>query len=298
MPSTIQLYNQSISDIKRLQNDLFSNQAKIGADSIASTYKELGSNISVIEGFKSSIERSDRFISSIDQVLRRLDTMYRAVDDIVNTAINFRKSLGLEATSTNSSVFNLTQEANSTLDRIRGSLNEKDGAAFVFSGAKSDVEPVNDLKNSTNILNGQNTSNYYNGDDFISKVSASVTLEVDYGVTASNPAFKNLIASINRAKATEASGEGANYDQAGTELENAIDELISLRASIGNNTKVLEQMQEFHTRAKATFEIKFDEKNSPDIIELTTKTSQLTATLQASYLNFSKISQLNLSSFL
>ncbi len=298
MPSTIQLYNQSISDIKRLQNDLFSNQAKIGADSIASTYKELGSNISIIEGFKSSIERSDRFVSSIDQVLRRLDTMYRAVDDIVNSAINFKTSMGLEATSTNSTVFNLTQVANSTLDRLRGSLNAKDGAAFVFAGAKSDVEPVKDLKSTSNIINGQNTANYYNGDDFIANVSASVSLEVEYGVTAADPAFQNFIASINLAKATEASGEGANYDDAGRQLESSIDELISLRADIGNNMRVLEQMKEFHTRAKATFEIKYDEKNSPDIIELTTKTSQLTATLQASYLNFSKISQLNLSNFL
>ncbi len=86
--------------------------------------------------------------------------------------------------------------------------------------------------------------------------------------------------------------------QAGEDLDNAIEQLISLRAKMGSNMKSLEDMKGFHEKSKSTFEQKYDEANSPDIIELTTTVSQLTATLQASFVNFSRISQLNLFNFI
>lgn len=298
MPSTIQLYSQAIRDFKNIQDDLFTSQSKIGADSKAATFAELGSEITILTGFKSGIERSDRFITGINEVSRKLDTSYRAIDEILNIATKFKQDLSLEATTTNTSVNDLTAAVNSYLDRIRGALNTKDGRSFVFAGSKDNEEPVGNLKDVSNIINSTPTANYYRGDSYIAKVAASSTLEIEYGITADDDTFKNLIASLNRAKDEETRGTGANYLQAGEELDNSIEQLISLRAKIGNNLKAMEDMKGFHTQAKSTFEQKYDEANSPDIIELTTNVSQLTATLQASFINFSRISQLSLSNFL
>lgn len=296
MPSSVQIFSQAISDFKNLQSQLFEKQAKIGADSKASTFAELDNDITVVESFKASVSRSERFVNTISDVGRRLDTSYRSVDRIIELATSFKKDLILE-NSINASINDLSASANNTLDSIRGSLNAKDGSNFVFAGSKTNTQPVGDLKSATNYVNGTATANYYKGDEFKGALDVSTALRIEYGVTASDGAFKNIISAINRAKDAEASG-GDGLEDAGTALEGAIDDLISLRAKMGNNAKVLEDSIEFHTRAKSIFEQKLSEKTSPDIVELSVEISQANAVLQASFQNFSRVSSLSLTDFI
>lgn len=296
MPSSVQLYNQAISDFKKIQGNLFEKQAKIGADSKADTFAELGRDINVVEGFKFSSERSAKYISSIEDVSRRLDTAYRSVDQIISVAIDFKATLSLESSSTNAPVTNLTAAANSSLDKIEGSLNAKDGTSFIFAGSNTNATAVDDLKTNSNVIGGQISASYYNGDDLVLSAEVSATMAVEYGVNANHPAFQKLIGAINMAKSQEA-GEG-RYEQAGQYLDEAISELISLRADMGNNTKVLEEMKDYHIKAKETFDQKLSDVNSPDIVQLTIETSQLQASLQAAFLTFTRISSLALSNYL
>jgi flagellar hook-associated protein 3 FlgL len=295
MPSTIQLYSQTITDFKKLQDSLYSAQSKIGANSKAETFAELGSEVSVVQSFSFSAQRANRYSTSIAEVSRRLDTSYRAVDDIIESAIDFKKSLTLE-NSPNSNVNDLTSQANTALDLIRGALNSRDGAIYVFAGSKTNEEPVEDLKQTSNYVDGKATANYYNGDDFKASVDVSRSLNVEYGVAASDPAFQNLIASLNLSKEYEKSGSG--LEEAGKLLESAIDDLITLRAKMGNNTKVLEQNANIQSKAETTFKQKLAEVNEPDIVSLTILTNQNQAALTALFQNFSRISNLSLVNFL
>ncbi len=298
MPSSVQLYNQAISDFKKIQTNLFEKQAKVGAESLADTFAELGNKINIVENFRFSSERSSKFMSSIDDVTRKLDTTYKSVDEMINTLIDFKSTLSLESSTSNSSVTNLTAAANAALDKIAGALNSKDGANYLFAGSNSNVEPVDDLKFNSNVVGGEITANYYNGDDLVLSVDASSSLTINYGVTANNPAFQKMIGAINMARSQEANGQSANYEAAGKYVDEALQELISLRADMGNNTKALEQMRDFHAKAKDSFDEKLSEANSPDIVQLTIETTQLQASLQASFQIFSRISSLALSNFI
>jgi flagellar hook-associated protein 3 FlgL len=297
MPSTVQIYNQAISDFKSLQTIIADKQAKIGADSKADSFAELGDDISSVQGFKLSIERSDRYINSIKDAQRKNDTQYQAIQQILEIASQFKQNLTIESTTTSGAVNNLSQQANSSLDNIRGALNLRDGANFVFAGSKTNQQPVSDLKLSNNIVDSTPLANYYEGDNFKAAVDVSASLQVEYGFNAADPAFVNLIGAINLAKNAEAQGTN-NYQQAGDLFEQAYDQLLALQAKIGDNAKVFENNLDFQDKAKSIFEAKYAEVNEPNIVQLTIESTQAQTTLQASFQIFSKISQLSLINFL
>lgn len=296
MPSSVQLYSQAITDFKKLQGQLNEKQAKIGAESKADTFAELGSDLNSVQSFKLSIERSKRYVASIQDAQRRNDAQFSAIQQVIDLAQQFKQNLTIENSAATSGTNNLNQQANSILDSIRGALNSKDGANFLFGGSKTTTEPVTNLTYATSMDSTTPTANYYTGDDFKQAVDVSSSLRVEYGVTASDDAFKNLIGAINLAKTAESTN--GNYTDTGTLLNSAIEDLISLQARIGDNARIFDSSLDYNTKAKTTFEQKYSEVNEPDIVQLTIETSQLQATLEASFSAFSRISQLSLINFL
>ncbi len=297
MPSSVQSFNQAISDFKKLQGLLTGKQAQIGADSKASTFAELGDDLTTVQNFKLSMDRSDRYIRSIADASRKNDVQFQSIQRIISVANEFKSNLALENSTTTAGVNNLTAAGDAALDSIRDALTAKDGANFVFSGSKTNIAPVSDLKTLNNMENGDPTAAYYNGDNFKSSVDVSGSLRVQYGLNAADTAFQKLIGAINLAKTAEAENLG-NYTNTGELLDEAITELISLQTNIGDSAKLFDNSTQFHETAKGTFQQKYSEANSPDIVQLTIETSQIQTALEASFSAFSKISQLSLINFL
>ncbi len=296
MPSSVQLYSQTISDFKRLQDILDEKQAKIGADSKASTFSELGDDLTQVQSLKLSIERSGRYIDSIKQASTKNDVMYQSISSIIAVAQQFQQNLAAENSSTSAPVNNLSTEADSALDNIRDMLNAQSNGTYVFSGAKTDQQPVVNLKSATNVSNGQATANYYKGDNFQTSVDVSNSLRVTYGVDASNPAFAQLIGAINMAKDVETNG--GDYTAAGNMLQTALSSLTSLQTTVSDNAKIFQNSQDYQTTAQSTFQQNYDDLNSPDVVQLTVEASQAQATLEASFTLFSRLSQLSLTNYL
>ncbi len=297
MPSSVQLFNNAISQFKNLQGQLIEKQGKISADSIASTFAELGDDLPVVLSFQLSIDRSTRYVSSIKEAGRKNDVLFQSLQQLIDVATQFKQNLAVENSSGTAELNNINQLGDAALGNIRGALNLKDGASFVFAGSKTNIEPVSDLTTSSNLDGITPTASYYNGDDFKASLDVSSSLTIEYGITAGDEAFQNLIGSINLAQDAETSGS-QNLTQAGELLDTAIDQLIALQAKIGDNARLFESSIGFHETAKASFQEKFNDVNSPDIIQLTLETTQLQATLSASFSAFAKISSLSLINFL
>lgn len=297
MPSTVQLFSQAISQFKTLQGQLVEKQGKIGADSKAETFAELGNDISIVQSYKLSIARSERYINAIKDAQRKNDVQYQAIQQLLDTATSFKADLTQENSAASGPENNITARGNAALDNIRGALNLRDGANYIFAGSKTNIEPVGSIVLNNNLISGEPTANYYSGDNFKATLDVSNSLTVEYGLTAADPAFQKLIGAINAAKDAEAGGN-QDYELAGDLLDEAINELITLQAKIGDNSKLFESSTDYHSKVKATFEDKYGEINAPDIIQLTIETTQIQATLEASFSAFSKISQLSLINFL
>jgi flagellar hook-associated protein 3 FlgL len=297
MPSSVQIYSQAITNFKRLQSELNVRQSQMGADSKSQTFADLGDNITSVQSYKFSIDRSDRFINSIKDATRKNDVISQSIKNLIDQATQFKQNLTIENSSGTKNVNNLAQQANSSLDSIRAALNNKYGNNYLFAGSKTDQEPVKNLTDLTNIIDGGYTALYYKGDEFKSAVDVSSAQRVEYGITASDPTFQKLIGAINLAKDQETQGTG-DYKQAGKMLDEAISDLIAMQSKIGDNGKILANNQDYHEKAKSSFEEKVSELDAPDIVQLTVETSKYQAALQASFSAFSKIQGLSLINFL
>jgi len=296
MSSTIQVYSQAISDFKRLQDILDKTQSKISATSLASTFSELGTNSTNVQNYQIAINRSDRYISSIQDAERKNNQYDSSLSQLIDLAGTFQNNLALENNSTTAGVNDLTSQADTALDSIRAALNSQDGTNYIFSGSKTNVQPVADLKSTNNISDGQATSSYYSGDDFQTTVNISSSAQVKYGIAGSDPAFQKLIGAINLAKSAEA-GSG-DYTAAGKMLTDAISSLTALRTKVGDNETTLESSVDSHTTAKGVFQQSLSDLNSPDVVQLTIQSTEAQTALQASFQVFSKISQLSLANYL
>jgi flagellin-like hook-associated protein FlgL len=290
MVSTVQFFSNTINTFNSLQENLFKTQSLISADSIAETYQELP-NINLVESLRQSISRTERYVSSIETVERRVEATYNSVDNIIDAFDNFRSALTLE-NSTSGPVNDLTLIANNTLDQIEGSLNSRNEGIFLFSGSKTDQQPIQNLRLNNNYINSTPTANYYRGDGDIASVNISSAINIQYGVTAADDAFKNAIAAINLSKQVE-TGE-ATIEQAGALVDEAFDDLISLRSSIANNLKIMSDIKDQYERNIIDLEAQFADVNQPDIIELTIQARSNEATLQAAFQTFARVSQLSL----
>ncbi len=297
MPSSIQMFNQAISDFKRLQGSLVQKQALIGADSKASTFAQFGNDINIVQSYQFSIDRSDRYLTSIADAQRKNDTIHQALSQLIEIASTFKQNIALEGSATSGAANNLSQQANAALDNIRGALNTKDGSNYMFSGSKTNVEPVGDMKTLSNMSGSETTASYYNGDNFTMEVDVSASMRISYGINASDPAFQKLIGALNMAKQAEGNN-GTGLVEAGAMLDEAINEIITMQARVGDNARIMNNSASAHQSAKANFQEKYDAINSPDIVQLTIEASQAQATLEASFMIFSRMSALNLANYL
>ena len=79
MPSTIQFYDNATSNFQGIQKKLVNVQSQIGADSKASTFQELGSDINALAILQAGSIRSERYASTIETVELKLDEKYQSV---------------------------------------------------------------------------------------------------------------------------------------------------------------------------------------------------------------------------
>ena len=295
--TTPQLFNTTITGINDIQQDLAKLQRQITTARKADTFQELGSDVIRVLELETSIATADRFIDTNKTVIKRLQTTDSAISAIQKIALDFKVALTRENSSSGPAQ-DLTGLAENALDNITDQLNKKDGSRFLFAGSKTDGAAVGDLKLFSNLINNVPTANYYRGDDVVFTTKASESLDVNYGIKANDDTFKNLIGAIHKAIEAEASGENDTLVTAGTLLDNAMEQLITMRSGIGINQQTMEGANKQHTIVKTQLEDFLGDVIDTDIVEASIRVAENQALLTASMQTFVRLSQLTLSDFL
>lgn len=299
--TTIAVHQKAVNDITRTQSELLRLQQQITSGRKANSFAELGSEINTTLDLEASIKATDKFIGSNKAVLTRLKTMDVAVSQAEEIAAELAQQLVLEQ-GTSGATLNITEFARSALDRISDSLNTSIGGRFLFSGSKTNIAPIaeNGLDTS-NIINNQATTNYYQGDDTTFSVKATQQLDVEYGIKANDPAFRDLIGALNFAIRAEASGGTSNPTDLATAVDlvnQAVSGLANVRNKINTDIVTLNNVNDQHERVKLNLEEIFNETVATDIVGATIELQFNDAVLTATMQTFAQISRLSLADFL
>jgi len=297
--STIINHQRAVSEMTRMQNDFAKLSQQISSGQKASTYTELGNDVTRVIDLDGSINRIDRYVTNNQVVLSRLAIQDMSMSQMLDITAQLSQDLAVE-NSSSSETFNLSDRARSMLDQVADALNVKQGGRSLFAGGKTNADAVRDLKSGDNLdpLTSGTNASYYLGDSLVFDVKASESMTLEYGITAADAPFQKLIAALHKAIDLDQTGGEVNRLAAQGFLEEAVDGLTGLRANLGSDMQALQDTNTQHQRVKQQLSSSLGTITETDIVEASIQIQLNETTLTATMQTFARISNLNLTEFL
>ena len=286
------------------------NQAQRGRDKLGEVTQQIASGVKHqdLSGFagegslqtalflKAGIEEAEGYIRSNNNATAKLDVVDQSLDNLEDVAKDLSTLIAQRLNGASGTDIPVDSIADGLLSRTSNALNVTFNGAYVFGGSKNDRPPVDNVE-FTNLIDGQPTANYYQGDNFVSTVRSSANQEIAYGVKADEEPFRTLIGAAHQLLAGHAENDTEKL-QAALELANdAVSQLATKRGVVRQNIKELETINITQQDISLVLEGNFSEIRDTDIVEATTRLSELEAVVQASYNAWARLSKLRLSDY-
>lgn len=296
--STSALHFRTVNDITTLQANLAKTQKQISSGQKAETFVELGTQINRIHDLEASVKSASRFRDANTVALTRLKSMDIAVAQIQDAAEKLSQSMPTE-NSPGANIFDLKALARATLDTIESALNTTQAGRSLFAGSKTNQPAVDKLRDVVSVnSDGSANAAYYRGDSFRASVQASDTLNVEYGITADEQAFQDIIGALHKAVALDESGSHTDALQADVLLQRAIQGLADIRTRVNNDIVTLNEANKHHDRVELQLNEVLNEMTGTDIVSASIEAALNEATLTATMQTFVRVSSLSLVDFL
>lgn len=303
--STAGLQQASLGDMTRLQSEMGEVQQQISSGKSVSSFQELSAQGQTerVLGFENQVQKANDYIRNNTIITNRAQAYNSSVSNVIDIAEQLRNLLLQRRTPTTANALPFTQMTDSYLSTIKSSLNVEVEGRFLFAGSKTDTQPVDNIETSNITINpatGERTFNstYYKGDSVKLKTQASDALNIEYGITADDPTFKNLIGAIHLAVEGHNANDDALLAQAVDLASQTITDLSSMQAKVNNNITILDTTNIEHADFKIFLDKSINDVTETDVGEATIRLSSIQTTLQAAFIAYSRISSLKLSDFL
>jgi flagellar hook-associated protein 3 FlgL len=274
------------------QQEVDQSRKRISSGRKYSSYSELAkdNNIKEVTIRKSQISKLSNDYNVLLKVKGFMEVTDIQIESLLDVATSF-KTILVKKNSLAGNSIDLTARANDSLQDIQKILTYMHNGQYIFSGSKTDKSPIsNDLTLINNIANDQAIDNYYQGSS--RKLSINNNHILEYSITGNHLSFQNLIGALNYAK------DPLFLSQAGKTLDLSIKNLIDLRAQFGYQMLRVEQDINRNQEAISNHKLKLSETLETDLLEESTKLSQATLALEASYRLISSTKDLSLSKLL
>ncbi len=293
----------TLSYTLQTQSNAARTQIEIASGKTAQQYAEIPRDANQLVSLERNIQLSEKFSQNIDQAVARLNIMESSIATMVNRATEV---LGIMSQGLSGSYIDdlpLQQFSATFLEEAAALINTQHEGRYLFAGSLTDRVPV-DLNDPAYTpaagLPGVFAADfdYYQGDQTLLSVRADDAFETVYGITGDNPAFEEMLRALEYMDYAGANLDKQVLTEAYNLMKSAIDGLSDLRGQIGANTLVLEKTKDGHQNFQTYAENIVSSIEDTDIAAATTQLSMDELTLQGSYLALSRLSSLNLISFL
>ncbi len=293
-----------LADVATKQDNIGQLSRQIASGFKHDKFNELAAegNTEIVLSLKTKVKENSTFQKANTTVINRLNVAAQSVDQLTNIAEDLAVLLA-KRRSPSGDELPFATEVTSLLEQVQTALNTSFEGLYLFSGSKTDTQPVLDtVVISSNLGDGNEpNANYYQGDDYIASVQTSRTQNISYGVTASNQAFQDLIGALHASLAADdVSGVPQNsLLEDATELVNAaIDGLVSVNAGIKGTAQRLKDQNESYDSIILLINEKLQNITATDVVDASAKLSENQATLEASLYAFSILMSTNLVDYL
>jgi flagellar hook-associated protein 3 FlgL len=298
--------NQVIQSLSQLQTQGNTLEQEISTGLQSPTFSGIAPQATQLVDLTATQSQQQGYINTINTVSPTLQTMSLATSTITSLVQQFGTQLQTDAF--NQTGATVQSQAQSLLAQVGDYLNTEGSEGYIFGGSDTTTPPFNasGLPNPgdlTTPVNGAPPAGYYQGNDTDASAQIDTNLNLQYGVTADNPAFEQVVRVLNflaNSGPLSASNptDVANVNQAQTILGTATTQLQQLTSGIGaqqaeiNDT--LQAHQQSLTLAQSTIS-NITQVNSATAI---TQLDALQTQMEASYQTVNILQNLSLANYM
>jgi flagellar hook-associated protein 3 FlgL len=304
--STLAQTQQVIQNLAALQTQGNTLEQQISTGLASQTYAGIAPQAAQLVNLSAQTSQQQGFINTINSVNTRLGTMNLATSTMATVVQQFAQQL--QTNAFNSTGATVQSQAKALLANVGDYLNTQDGEGYVFSGSASGTAPFNPagLANPgdlTTSVSGAPPAGYYQGNDDIAQAQIDSSLNVQYGVTADNPAFEQVVRVLNfiaNAPAFDqtSAADQANINQAETLLNQSATQLQQLTSQIGLNQSELNNALQAHQQSLTLANGNIANIEKVDPATVITKLDALQTQMEASYQTVNILQNLSLAQYL
>ena len=293
--------------ILKSQDRINEQQIRLTTQQKSQDYLGIGDDASRLLTVESSLRRIDQFVKDNAFIDMRMETMLNSMDavgDILTEVRTLVRDVLEDGTLDGIDKNDFTEIK---MDQLESFLNVKMNGRFLFSGTKTDTQPVNagDLADAPTFdADGVTTtaepSFFYQGDDNQVKARIDEGVTLEYGVKANNEGFEKLIRAIRLVKSTDLTDANVlgKFQHALNLLNESADKIVAVELNTGVKFQQLASTTRSLKDTKSILDGVVDEIERADTFEAVSILNQVQTQLEASYATAVRVSSLSLTRFL
>ena len=295
--STQQFFIQNLTNVQQSNANVFKYQQQLSTGKKLSKPSDDPLAATQINKFERLIARNEVFSRNVDVAERRLKLQESTLDLVVDSTLRI-KDLSIQANNGSLSPSDLriiATELKELLGQIAGAVNTQDAQGeYLFSGFKGQTIPYKQDADGNYIYQGDA------GQRFLNVGENTTIASTDPGGSIFGVRDENILNAVRR-MAEALNSEPADKSTFNTELakvDGFFEQTITTRSQIGARLKVLEDQREQLADIKLFTQNTLSKFRDTDYYEATSKLVLEQNALEATYLTFSKIQELNLFNFI
>jgi flagellar hook-associated protein 3 FlgL len=297
------------STILRTQDRILDRQLQISTLQKSQDYAGIADETNRLVTMEASRRKVEQFMTEGTNVKLRMDTMLNSLDSLKTTLKDVEGLVrDLLDDGTLPDGIDKDEFCNVKIAEIEDFLNVKVAGRYLFSGSLTETKPV-DIPDTFSAPNGMAAAPfdteaqptfYYQGDETKLKARLNEGLEVQYGVTADNPAFEKLIRAVRIVKSTPTSDPDikAKMQKAADLLTSAKTDMEAVELNVGTKLEQLGRTQTTLKDSKNFMDGVVSDLESADTTTAVAELTQDQTMLEASYNVLVRLSNLTLTKYL
>jgi flagellar hook-associated protein 3 FlgL len=304
--STLAQTQQIIQSLVLLQNQGNALQQQIATGLKSPNFAGIALQAAQLVNLTATQSQQQGYIDTINTVNTRLQTMRLATTTIGNLVQQFGNEL--QTNAFNPTGTTIQSQAQALLAGIGDYLNTSDGEGYVFSGTATSTLPFDasglpspgDLSTAVNV---SPPNGYYQGNADISQAQVDTSLNVQYGITAADPAFEQVIRALNFLANSGPldptnPADVANVNQAEQLISTGAGQINQLTAQIGMQQSELNNALQVHQESLTLAKSSIANIENVDPATVITQLDALQTQMQASYQTVSILQNLSLANYI
>jgi flagellar hook-associated protein 3 FlgL len=279
-------------------------QVQLSSGQKAMRYSGIAADTSRLINLESNRTRSDQYISNNNTLNLRLQTMEQSVANSFDIASQLKTLLVNAINGQNATDLPVNLTAQNMMDQLSGDLNIKLGDRYLFSGTQTGTPPVDfddvDFTSPPDSYPSNADTSYYQGDSTRLTAQVADNFDVNWGVTADEQGFEQLIRALHlTATATTSPTVDTNRLQEALSVVNqAIDNIPNIRSRIAASQLSIQSATDSHNNLNLYVDETISNIKSVDVTQAVTQLSTEQTLMQASLMTVSRLSQLSLANYL